>query len=504
MTSAGRAPGLGRDRWAIGALVTAYVLSRVLAYTAGVRFDLAPMATSWQILDPVLLRHNLLESLVYMPGQPPLYNLLLGVVVKLSALTGGGDFATAALFRVIFAGCALATVLLLYAVLRRLGAGVGIATGVAALFMCSPALILYESLPYYTLPVIALLGLIVWLFDGCMRAFTPGRALALFLAMTVLIYTRSMFQIQWFIVLVGFCTLVLPGYRRTVLLAAALPLVLIVALYAKNYAVIGEFSTSDWMGMSLAKLTTLELDRDQRRQLVAEGRMTPLALDDKAYDIPESYEGTVVKHPDTGIAVLDYKRKSTDHINFNYLPYAEISRMYRHDALVAIRTNPSVYFNSMGTAWLMFWRPASDYPFLKDNRRAIEPWGRWYGRIIGGQPVYPDNPRFELKPGTIGIFIAIGYVLAVLFGLGMLIRALWRRRVSASDATLIFVWLNIMYVSVIGNALEIDENQRFRFSINPMICVLLTIGGYRLVGWWHGRRRPPEADADRTAGERSS
>lgn len=453
-------------------LIALYLVSRIGFYIAGVRFDLAPLGTSWQILDPVLLRTNLVQSLAYMPGQPPLYNLLLGVVLKISAGLGGGDWLTAAIFRTIFSGLALASCLLLYGLLRRLDINRIPAWIVTAVFMCSPALVLYESLPYYTILVLVLLLVIAWLFHDCMTAFSWPRATALGMAMALLIYTRSMFQIEWMVVLIAYAALVLPGHRRAVLLAAAMPLLLVLCLYAKNVAVIGQFSTSDWMGMSLAKLTTLELDKSERARLVADGRMSPMALDDKAFDIPEGYEPHIGGAPHTGIAVLDNKRKSTGHINFNYRPFAKVSSMAARDARVAIQTHPATYLKSVGTAWLMFFRPASDYPFLKANRDALGLWSRAYAKIVAGQPVYPSDPRFDLHIGTIGLFIAVGYLLAVYFGLALVIRCLVRRRVSSADATLIFLWLNVMYVSVIGNALEIDENQRFRFAINPMIAML--------------------------------
>lgn len=75
--------------------------------------------------------------------------------------------------------------------------------------------------------------------------------------------------------------------------------------------------------------------------------------------------------------------------------------------------------------------------------------------------------------GQIGVLIAIGYTLAVLYGLFVLIRCAIRREISTTDATLIFLWLNIMYMSVIGNAVEVDENQRFRFAVNPFIAARL-------------------------------
>ena len=90
-------------------LIALYAISRLAFRAAGVRFDLRPLDTSWQILDPVLLRHDLLESLFYMPGQPPLYNLMLGLVLK----TGGNDTVLALLFRCLYSAMALATVLLL-------------------------------------------------------------------------------------------------------------------------------------------------------------------------------------------------------------------------------------------------------------------------------------------------------------------------------------------------------------------------------------------------------
>lgn len=488
MTSPAGSRSVPADRWAVGALIALYIVSRIAAYVAGVRFQLWPMDTSWQILDPVLLHHDLLTSLFYMPGQPPLYNLLLGVVVKLSAALGGSDFTTAALFRVIFSVMALGSTLLFYGLLRRIGSQAWLAGLVAGLFMCSPALMLYESIPYYTVIVLVLMVAIVWLFDACLRDFHAGCAFALFLAMAALIYVRSLFQIEWFGVLAVYCVLVLPGHRRAVLATAAVPLLLILALYAKNFAVVGQFSTSDWMGMSLAKLTTLKLDHAERERLVAAGRMTPLALDDKAFDIPSGYGDSMAEPPHTGIAVLDERLKSTRHVNFNYLPYARISTKARHDALVTIRTHPQVYLRSVGVAWLMFWRPASDYPFLKANRDTITPWAWLYAKVIGGQPVYPTKPGFDLKPATIGIFIAAAYWLAALFGLGVLVRCAWRRRVSSLDATLIFVWLNVMYVSVIGNLFEIDENQRFRFAINPLILILCAAALRRGLSALRGQR----------------
>lgn len=468
-------------------LIGLYAASRLAFWLMGVRFDLSPLNTSWQILDPVLLRHDLLESTFYMPGQPPLYNLMLGLVLKVS----DNPLVLALIFRTLYCAMALASVLLLYALMRRLAVARALSFAVALIFMLTPALILYEAIPYYTLPILVLLGLIAWLFRLCLDEFSMARALGLFAAMAVLIYTRSMFQWQWFVVLAGFCLLVLPGHRRQVLAAALLPLLLVFALYGKNLMVTGHFATSDWMGMSLSKLTTLAIGHDERQRMVDAGELSAMAMIDFPFNTPERYPEIFARTPATGITVLDQKRKSTGHINYNHLAYAAVSQQALDDAVMSIKTHPEVYLDSMKTAWLMFLRPSSDYPFLRDNRARIEPWSRAFSKVLAVQPSYPEKPGFDLEPGQIGWLIGLGYGAAVLFGLGVLIRCVLRRRMSAADATLIFLWLNIMYVSVIGNAFEVDENQRFRFSVNPFIAILLAVMAQRLfvaLRSWRGRR----------------
>ena len=50
---------------------------------AGVRFDAHALGIYYQFIDPPLLESRLLESLFYSHGQPPLFNLFLGLVLKI-------------------------------------------------------------------------------------------------------------------------------------------------------------------------------------------------------------------------------------------------------------------------------------------------------------------------------------------------------------------------------------------------------------------------------------
>lgn len=453
-------------------LVGTFVLSRVAFCLAGVRFDLRPLDTSWHIVDPVLLREDLWRSVFYTPGQPPLYNLMLGAVLKLSR----DEAVLAALFRVLFSGMALATVLLLYDLLRRLGLGTRACFALACAFMLSPALVLYESLPYYTLPVILLLTLVVWLFVRMLEVPTEARALGLFSAMAALIYVRSMFQVQWFLVLFAFAWWVVKTERARIIKAALLPLAAVLLLYAKNAAISGHVATSSWLGMSAVKLSVHPLPRALREALVQEGKLSELALRDSTYEPPERHRAIFAGTPKTGIPVLDEPLKSTGHVNYHHLAYVKVSAIALKDALYAMTHYPRAYFGSVAQAFAMFYRPASDYPYLKENRDAIEPWSRFYARFIAGQPVYPKEPWFKLERGQVGYLLVVAHVLCVGWGGVLLVRLFRRRTLSAREFALVFMWLSVVYVTVVGNALEIGENQRFRFYLHPlMICMLATL-----------------------------
>jgi hypothetical protein len=69
-----------------------YALSRYFYYLAGVRFDTTSLVWFWQFLDPELLKCRFLESIFYLHAQPPLFNILLGLVFRAMNRLASGLF----------------------------------------------------------------------------------------------------------------------------------------------------------------------------------------------------------------------------------------------------------------------------------------------------------------------------------------------------------------------------------------------------------------------------
>ncbi len=78
-------------------------------------------------------------------------------------------------------------------------------------------------------------------------------------------------------------------------------------------------------------------------------------------------------------------------------------------------------------------------------------------------------PRFEERPG---------WVWAGLMGLALVVAlfvAARRRRTRPTRITLLYCVFTVVFVSVIGNSLEVGENQRFRFLSEPLTWVLMAL-----------------------------
>src|ERR1035438_7124949 len=91
-----------------------FVISRIIVRLFGVHFSYIALYQYWQYLDVETLRNHLLRGLWYDHAQPPGFNLLLGVVLKLSGL-----YAPLA-FNILFKSLTLINVFLLLHILKQL------------------------------------------------------------------------------------------------------------------------------------------------------------------------------------------------------------------------------------------------------------------------------------------------------------------------------------------------------------------------------------------------
>ncbi len=435
---------------AAGLMVVAvgFVLSRIYFYWLGVRFETSSLEWYWQVLDPQLLAERLLESVFFLHSQPPLFNLMLGVGLKLSP-----DHSLV-LFHVIFMGLGLLLAVAIYLLLTRFGLSRLIAAVLVLLYATSPNWLMYENWLFYDFPnavALVLAGAALLAFG---RTGSTRWLFGFFTLLAVVVWTRSIFHLAWFVVCVGIVLAARPRCWRAIAAAAAVPLVLIVALFAKNLVVFDFFGSSSWLGMSLTRLTTAEMDPVEREAWVGEGRLSRVALV-PPFSPVESYESVGVPVTDCGIPALGWRLRSTGAPNFNHAAYLQISRMSLADAKVVIRRHPGLYLGSVARSGArFFWSPVN-YPPFRDNLVATA-------------------STYRLFESTVNLPLVAAMLGLLAFAYGGIRGWRWLRGTgSGDDAFFAFSVFTIAWVFSVASFFEFIENFRYRFAVEPLVFVML-------------------------------
>ncbi len=442
-----------------------FIAERIILAIAGIRFNIDALSWYWQVLDPVLLRENLVESLFFLHSQPPVFNLVLGLALKLS------PNGAAWLLQGLFSGLGLVLAMALFFGLLELHwppRPAALAVAVAAL---TPGWIVYEHWLFYDFPILVLLAVACIALLRFARIEGRG-SLGLFLvAVSAVALTRSLFHLVWVAVSLGLLLAIRPrlGVRRAIAVVVV-PLLLVTGWYAKNQIVFGFFGPSSWLGLSLAKTATARLSPGDRERLVTDGVVSPWAQV-KPFSPLEQYEEVAgIQFENSEIEALGQRIKGSGHVNFNHRGFVDISAGCRTDAFAVIVNRPSVYLNSVGTAVRRFFSSAVAYPPFLHN-------------LVVMAPVYRFGEMTWSRPAA----VTAAFGGALLISVFAALRAFRQGRRAECVVRLWVIW-TLLWVLVIGSLVEVGENHRFRFLVTPLIWLTLADGGRRLANRIGSRR----------------
>jgi hypothetical protein len=449
----------------LGFLVLAFVVSRVVLYELGVRFNPGSLlghecAAFPQIVDPELLRSRLFESLFYLHSQPPLFNLILGIVLKLA------EFRFGTAMHIVYITLGLTLSVGLYLLLIRLGIRSWPSAVVAAALSVTPAFLLYENWLFYEYPVAVLLILSALTLHEFLRRGTVWPGIAFFLFLAALIYIRTIFQIVWLLLTVGVLLVARRDLLRLVLKASAVPALLVMLLLAKNLIIFGVPATSSWLGTNLARTVGAEVPAAELQQLVHQRELSPISLI-SPWAVPTEYLSLVEPPRPTGIPVLDQLKKSSGCWNRNNSVLIAVSRDFLSDAIRLIRLRPGAYAKAILKGMCLYIQPFNGEGYVDQSK--ILGYTVWFDRVV----------LLQLRPGQPGLTIILSHVAAFLYGLVLTWRLLRRRlEPTASAVTLAYIWLTFAYVITVVTFLEATENGRMRFFLDPLVIVLLSAAAH--------------------------
>jgi hypothetical protein len=473
-----------------------FVLSRIAYRLAGIGFDTRSTWRTWIFLDGRFLESNLVESIVHLHSQPPLFNLFYGVVLQLPSSL------QKPVYTVTFVALGALLTYSLYALSAGLGVNRNVAFGATVLFIVGPTTILYENWFHYAYPVAVLLcasGLFLLLF---FRTQQRRYAVAFFVVLAIVLLTRSSYHLVFLIAIAVLVAWASPLRARQVLLIAALPVLIVTLWYVKNLVMFDTFSSSSWLGMNLARTVYLSEGPDQIAALRADGEIKPI-LGVKPFSGPAKYDPRFVHPEKTGVAVLDRATRSQNGgLNFNHRVYPEVSDQYLSAVLDYWQSHPGALARS-GELGLRFeLLPANQYYWLADGADKIDGIQRFYDRFVLWQPEsYRANGFLgytlpgpgQARSGNVPIPTAGNFSLMVLlvYALGLVGGPFvawsgWKAP-DRRGVVVLYLWLVLAYGAAVNTFSDVGENNRFRFETDPVALVLALVVLAGAVAWVRAR-----------------
>jgi hypothetical protein len=223
--------------------------------------------------------------------------------------------------------------------------------------------------------------------------------------------------------------------------------------------------------------------------LVARGDVDPIALV-RPFSPFIDYEVIGVRPPAwRGAAALDLPVKGSGSANFNYAGYLEVSRRSFDAAWAVLHEHPIVYLRAVATSWHVYLAAPSKYPGVVGNHAHIaavdDVWRvGGYGELPAGLVV--SNP-WEIRFTNIGWSVVASTALVVFAsGVALLRRPRRLARTLRAEPAGLFGLSVVLYVPLVANAVEIAENNRYRYEVEP-VQIVLTV--WLVVVMWRATHR---------------
>lgn len=469
--TASRAPA-SRD---VALVVLLFIASRVLYKLAGVQFDSSNIKVFMQILDLHELKTNFWTSIWWLHAQPPLFNMLVGGLLILV-----GDAAFDTWMGAVYSLVGLAGAVCFFLLTLRLFGRRWLSWLLTAVLILAPASVLYENKLYYEGLVAPLLVCGFYCFHDYLLSRRTRMGVLAFALFATVVLLRTAFHPAWLLLLAGLPLLMGGAVFKKTVLVAAIPCLVVGALLVKNAVMFGAPGFSSWLGSNMARMTVETLPAEMRADMIKQGRLSPLSSID-VFERPERYIELLGPSKPTGVVVMDEMKKQVGGFpNYNAEVFLRVNPVLAKDSKRALMAYPQGFLKRVGTAYYHFNRPPSEFKGLESNLVHVAQPDRFYNLLVQGQPAAmwglgtdPTRPQSPLL--QMGVVKLLFFVAAIVACVGFGWRALSVRHgpLSATDCFLVCLAVTVGYAMLITNVLDVWENNRARYMIDPLMTLVV-------------------------------
>jgi len=154
---------------------------------------------------------------------------------------------------------------------------------------------------------------------------------------------------------------------------------------------------------------------------------------------------------------------------------------------------PSYYLQSVTQAVYIYFHSASDFDFISGNRNYIAAFDLAWNRLFYGQ--WKNDETSAERLSSMSMEHVAWWIVISFMGVSVgSIVFLWKNRnqlTEPENLLVLFMIYNIFFVSLVGNLMDIGENNRFRFTIDPFILILVVFFSKKMIGLFSRQQTNP-------------
>jgi hypothetical protein len=436
-------------------IIIVFVVSRIIIMLLGIDLNIWALTAYWQYLDIETLRHHLLTGVWYDHAQPPVFNLFLGLILKI-----GGSYAPL-LFTLIFKLITLVNTLLLFSITRKLVTVDFIPLLVALAYLMSPATLIFECELFYTTSISLLLLVSVFYLIHLNQSSKLLHTLGFMLPLALLCLTRSVYHFFWLVLIAAVFLLYFRKKElfKNLLTASLISLILTGSWYVKNKILFGKFSTSTWLGMNMARNVFHDNEVHDSSRIEAYEPFSKISVYRKFLDpnYEERFKGWNDKD-------LLQEMKNDSFINETEVSYIPVSDLYQKASIAYIKSHPGAYVKNIFQSCILYFTPGTLYSLALEQVAKIKTYDLLYSFNLTAFAHGKQSRRILLTISALPKMILYFFVFAFIFR--------YCKRTKYISAWNLFIMLTILYVFGISSFFEHYENMRFRFETEPLFLIL--------------------------------
>lgn len=466
-------------------MLSVYLFSRIYLHFIGIGFDYHSFLWFPHVLNLDCLENNLLESLIYIHHQPPLYNLIIGVFLKVSS---GHTHLFGVLMHLLHLSLGILTCVTIFEIANLLNINRIISFVGICIFMLLPDFIIYEKFLFYDFIVLCAISQFIYWYIKFLKTSKIKHLVLLLLVATFLIGVRSAFHIVWITGLISLLFITKRCSFKHYYVAVFL-LLLPFSFFLKNKIIYDTLGTSSFMWTNMSKYYVYNssvnfdvIEDSSTRKWISEG---------KIYDRADTYKigNTNLAQRDS----LNYPKIATLHnlennynINSNHIAFLRINQFYKKAVLQLIDKYPTIYLEGVEDGMTSFFAPTTEFIGFHNNGN-INKMNNYYENykyLIGVRESYVNKSlvdnRYSLKNSwkTTSLLAVLMYISTFLISIIYLASG---KNIFIKKVFL-FVLYNVTYIFLTSVMFEIGENMRQRYYSDIfifMFVLLLLDYGYK-------------------------